>query len=187
VGAARAVVVSGPPAAGKSALGAGVAARLHAALLDQDIVTGPLTRVVAELVGAAPGDLDDPRVREPTRKATYDALAATAAACLAAGTPTVLVAPFTAERGSPAAWQALVNHLGAPAGTLLVWAACPPDELIRRMRARDSPRDQRKLKNVEAYLASPALVPPAVPHVVVDTTRPLDEQVAIVLQGLPER
>lgn len=182
----RAVVVSGPPAAGKSALGAGVAARLHAALLDQDVVTGPLTRVVADLVGAAAGDLDDPRVRAPTRDATYDALIATAAACLAAGAPTVLVAPFTAERADPVAWQALVSRLGAPAGTLLVWAACPPDELIRRMRARDSPRDRRKLGDGVAYLASSALIPPGVPHVAVDTTRPLDEQVAAVLRAGPE-
>lgn len=176
--------MAGPPAAGKSTLGAAVAARLQAALLDQDVLTGPLTRVVAELVGAAPDDLDDPRVRAPTRDATYEALVGTAAACLAAGAPTVLVAPFTVERADATAWRALVNRLGTPEATLLVWVTCPPDELVRRMRARGSARDQRKLSDVRAYLASSAHTPPAVPHLAVDTACPLDEQVAIVLEAL---
>src|SRR4051812_36121902 len=101
--AVRAYVVAGAPAAGKSVLGAALARRIRAALLDQDVLTGPLTDVVAGLVGAPPGDLDDPRVRAATRPATYDALVGTAAGCLGAGVSTVLVAPFTAERADPAA------------------------------------------------------------------------------------
>jgi hypothetical protein len=123
-------------------------------------------------------------VREPTRDATYEALVGTAAACLAAGARTVLVAPFTVERADPTAWRALVNRLGTPNATLLVWATCPPDELIRRMRARGSSRDQRKIGDMPAYLASSVHTPPAVPHIAVDTARPLDEQVAIVLEAL---
>lgn len=177
-----AFVVAGAPASGKSALGAALARRLGAALLDQDVLTGPLTAVVADLVGAAPGDLDDPRVRAATRDATYAALVDTARGCLASGVPTVLVAPFTLERSDPAAWAALVERLGTPAQ--LIWASVPPGELVRRMAARDAVRDRRKLAHVEAFLASRAVSPPAVPHLVVDTTAPLDSQVSVVLDNV---
>src|SRR3954469_10128363 len=112
----HAYVVAGAAAAGKSVLGAAVARHVRAALLDQDVLTGPLTAVVAGLVGAPPGDLDDPRVRAATRTATYQALVATAAGCLGAGVPTVLVAPFTAERADPGAWTWVVDRLGARDG-----------------------------------------------------------------------
>jgi predicted kinase len=180
---AAAIVVAGAPAAGKSLLGAALARRLHAALLDQDVLTGPLTAVVASVLGAAPGDLDDPRVRVATRDATYRALTETARGCLAAGVPTVLVAPFTAERSDPLAWTALVRRLAAPGGVRLVWATCPPDELIRRMKARDAARDRRKLADIDAFLASATVAAPTVRHLTVDTSAPLDDQLVVVLDN----
>jgi predicted kinase len=178
-----AYLVAGAPAAGKSVLGAAIARRLGAALLDQDVLTGPLTGVVAGLVGAGPEDLDDPRVRAATRTATYDALVATAAGCLAAGVPTVLVAPFTAERADPDAWVRLVDRLGAPGGAVLVWATCPPDELRRRMATRGAPRDLRKLADLDRFLASSALAAPVVAHRTVDTTLPVADQ---LVSAIPE-
>jgi predicted kinase len=178
-----AVVVAGAPASGKSVLGAAIARRMRAALLDQDVLTGPLTAVVAGLLGAAPGDLDDPGVRATTRDAAYRALVDTARDCLAAGVPTVVVAPFTAERADPAAWAALVERLAAPGGVRLVWATCPAEELIRRMKAREAARDRRKLADVEAFLASATVAEPAVPHLTVDTSRPFDHQVAVLLDN----
>jgi predicted kinase len=175
---ARAYLVAGAPAAGKSVLGAAIARHLRAALLDQDVLTGPLTGVVARLVGAGPEDLDDPRVRAATRTATYDALVATAAGCLAAGVPTVLVAPFTAERADPAAWARLVSGLRAPGGAVLVWATCPADELRRRMAARGAARDLRKLADFPRFLGAAALDAPVVPHRTVDTTLAVADQVA---------
>jgi predicted kinase len=180
---AQAIVVAGAPAAGKSVLGAALARRLRAALLDQDVLTGPLTAVVASLLGAGPADLDEPRVRSATRHASYQALVDTARGCLAVGAPAVLVAPFTAERSDPAAWAALVGRLAAPGGVRLIWATCPVDELIRRMRARAAARDRRKLADLDAFLASPAVAAPTVPHLTVDTSRPLDRQVAVVLDN----
>jgi predicted kinase len=180
---AAAIVVAGAPAAGKSVLGTALARRLHAALLDQDVLTGPLTAVVAGLLGADPGDLDDPRVRAATRDATYQALVETARGCLAAGVPTVVVAPFTTERSDPAAWAALVDRLAAPGGVRLVWATCPADELVRRMAARQAARDRRKLADVAAFLAYATVAAPAVPHIAVDTTARLDRQLAVVLDN----
>jgi predicted kinase len=177
----QAFVVAGAPASGKSVLGAALARRIQAALLDQDVITGPLTAVVAELVGAVPGDLDDPRVRSVSRRATYDALIHTAHGCLACGVPVVVVAPFTTERSDAAAWADLTGRLAAPGGVILLWTTCPPDELARRMAARGAARDRRKLQDLGAFLASKAVAAPGVPHVAVDTMSPLAEQVATVL------
>ncbi|GAA4710180.1 AAA family ATPase [Phytohabitans rumicis] len=178
---ARAYVVAGAPATGKSTFGAALAHAATAAPLDQDVLTGPLTAVVAGLVGAAPGDLDDPRVRGATRTATYDALLDTATGCLAAGVSVVLVAPFTAERSDPGAWAVLKDRLNAPGGVVLAWTTCPPAEVSRRLAARGAPRDVRKLSDVDGFLRSGALDPPRVPHVVVDTTAPPARQIAAVL------
>ena len=57
-----AVLVGGSPATGKSTLAAALAPRLDAALLDLDVATGPLTRVVSKLAGVH--DLDDPVLAE---------------------------------------------------------------------------------------------------------------------------
>jgi predicted kinase len=184
-GPTRAYVIAGAPGTGKSALGTQLSRRIGAALLDQDVLTGPLTAVVAELIGAEPGDLGDPRVRSATRTATYDALTGTAAGCLAAGVPTVLVAPFTTERSDPAAWAGFVARLRAPGGVLLVWTTCPAHELARRLAARAAPRDQRKLADLDGFLSSGVLAPPAVPHVAIDTTASAAAQLAAVLGRQP--
>jgi predicted kinase len=78
-----AVLVAGPPATGKSTLAAALAPRLGAALLDLDVATGPLTRVVSGLAGVH--DLDDPVLAGLTRDARYDTLLGLADANLRAG------------------------------------------------------------------------------------------------------
>src|SRR5580692_5294569 len=71
---AAAVLIGGPPATGKSTLAAALAPEMGAALLDLDVVTGPLTRVVSGLVGVR--DLEDPVLAGLTRAARYDTLIA---------------------------------------------------------------------------------------------------------------
>jgi predicted kinase len=46
-----AILIGGPPATGKSTLAEALAPRLGAALLDLDVATGPLTRVISGLTG----------------------------------------------------------------------------------------------------------------------------------------
>ena len=178
---ARAYVVAGAPASGKSLLGVELSRRAGAALLDQDVLTGPLTSVVTDLVGAAPGDLDDPRVRSLTRRATYEALVDTARGCLTAGVSVVLVAPFTTERSDPGAWAQFVARLGAPGGVVLIWVTCPAAELAGRLAARNAPRDGRKPADLARFLTSGVLDPPAVPHLAVDTTKSVSGQITSLL------
>jgi predicted kinase len=175
-----AVLIGGPPATGKTTLATALAPRLEAALLDLDVATGPLTRVVAGLAGT--GDLDDPVLAGLTRAARYDTLLDLAEANLRAGRPVVLVAPFSAERARPAAWAAATRRLPAP--STMVWLYLPADELVRRLTQRGLARDEGKIRDPASYLTEVDLEPPAVPHLALDATRPVGELVAAVLSHL---
>jgi predicted kinase len=169
-----AVLVSGPPASGKSTLGRALAAELGGALLDQDVVTGALTEVVGDLVGTR--DLDDPRLTGVSRAARYEALFATAVDNLRLGISVVLVAPFTAERSDPAVWAAARDRLRAAGGEpVLAWLYLPAGELVRRMRFRAAVRDQGKLNDPGAFAAK-VLRAPVVEHVAIDATADLPDQ-----------
>ncbi|SHN43630.1 AAA family ATPase [Cryptosporangium aurantiacum] len=163
----HAVLITGPPGAGKSTLGRRVAAALGAALLDLDVLTGPL-------VGAA--DLDGGALRD----ARYDALVATAADCLAVGTSAVLVAPFTTERSDPDAYRVLVERF-AGAVTTLVWLTAPADVLAARVAARGASRDAGKHPG---FFGPELLRAPVVPHVPVDATATPANQLVTVLASL---
>jgi predicted kinase len=177
-----ALLITGPPASGKSTLAGVVAARLHAALLDQDVVTGALTAVVGDLVGTH--DLDDPTLANLTRGARYEALLATAVHNLSVGTPVVLVAPFSAERGDPRAWNTVRDRLREAGGRpVLVWLRLPADELVRRLRSRRAARDRGKLADLDAFVAR-TTVAPVVEHVVVDGTAVLEQQVEDIFSAL---
>jgi predicted kinase len=175
-----AVLIGGPPATGKSTLALALAPRLDAALLDLDVATGPLTRVVSELAGLH--DLDDPVLAGLTRDARYDTLLDLAEANLAAGRPVVLVAPFSTERSLPAAWAATTRRI--PAKATMVWLSLPPGELIRRLTQRALARDEHKIRDPASYLTGLDLEPPAIPHLALDASKPTDALVASVLAHL---
>jgi predicted kinase len=181
-----AVLISGAPASGKSTLSRLVARELRAAVIGQDVATGPLVRVVQQLVGV--DDLDDPRLAGLTRGPRYQVVLDLAVDNLAAGMPVVLVAPFTAERIDPAAWSATHDRLAAAGGApLLVWLRLEPGEVLRRLRQRGAERDAAKLVDEAAYRArlTTACEPPVVPHLALDATRPPDVLARAVLDAIP--
>jgi predicted kinase len=181
-----AVLLSGPPASGKSALSHFIARELRAAVIGQDVATGPLVSVVQRLVGI--DDLDDPRLAGLTRGPRYRVVLDLAVDNLAAGTPVVLVAPFTAERSDPAAWSATHDRLAAAGGApLLVWLRLEPAEVVRRLRERGAARDAAKLADEANYLArlSSACAAPVVPHLALDATQPSEVLARAVLEALP--
>jgi predicted kinase len=161
----RAVLVCGAPGSGKSTVGALVARRLRAALLDLDTATASLTAVIAAKHGT--DDLDDADLARATRAARYEALSALAEDNLAVGTSAVLVAPFTTERRDPDAWQRLESRMArAGGGTSMVWLRISADEVLRRVGQRGAARDVAKLRG--DWPAGLDLGPPAVPHLEVD-------------------
>ncbi len=175
-----AVLIGGPPATGKSTLAAALAPRLGAAILDLDVATGPLTRVVSDLIGVP--DLDDPVLAGLTRDARYGTLLGLADANLRAGQPVVLVAPFSAERARPSAWAATAHRIGAD--PTMVWLHLPPAELIQRLTLRSLARDDSKIRDPAAFLAGLDLGPPAVPHLALDATQPIGTLVRSILDHL---
>ena len=175
-----AVLIGGPPATGKSTLATALAPRLDAALLDLDVATGPLTRVVSELAGVH--DLDDPVLAGLTREARYDTLLGLAAANVGAGRPVVLVAPFSLERSRVSAWHATAARIPAPA--TMVWLRLASAELIRRLTVRGLARDEGKLRDPASYLTGLDLEPPAIPHLALDASQPIEALVRSVLEHL---
>ena len=175
-----AVLIAGPPATGKSTLAEALAPRLGAALLDLDVATAPLTRVISGLTGVH--DLDDPALAGLTRAARYDTLLGLAAANLRAGRPVVLVAPFSTERAQPSAWVTTTRRLAAE--PTLVWLHLPPDELVRRLTRRAEARDENKIRDPASFLTALDLAPPAVPHLPLDATQPTPAQLQAVLAHL---
>jgi predicted kinase len=159
------VVVTGAPATGKSTLGRLLARRLQAALIDQDVATGPLVAVIQQLVGL--DDLDDERLAGLTRTARYEVMTALAIDNLTAGRPVVLVAPYTAERADDQAWTRLAARFADAGGSpLLVWLSLEPDEIVRRLQARGAVRDREKLTDASTYRAKLAqrATAPVGPH-----------------------
>jgi hypothetical protein len=158
-----AVLVGGSPATGKSTLAAALAPRLDAALLDLDVATGPLTRVVSSLAGVP--DLDDPVL-----------------AGLTTGRPARRLAPFSAERAQPSAWAATARRIDAD--LVMVWLHLPPEELIRRLTRRALARDENKIRDPASFLTGLDLAPPAVPHLALDAREPTAVLVRAVLDHL---
>jgi predicted kinase len=174
-----AVLISGPPATGKSTLAAALAPRLGAAVIDLDVATGPLTTVVSNLIGVA--DLGNGELARLTRGPRYETLFALAEENLRAGMSVVLVAPFTVERSADG-WNAVVGRLQAHAAAIaLVWLHLPPDRLVDRLKQRDAARDTDKVKNPAAFLAALDRDPPAAPHLALDATRPVADLVDSVV------
>ncbi len=175
-----AILIGGPPATGKSTLATALAPHLAAAVLDLDVATGPLTRVVSELVGVH--DLDDPVLAGLTRDARYDTLLGLADANLRAGRPVVLVAPFSTERAQPSAWAATTRRIAAD--PTMVWLHLPPEELIRRLTRRALARDKSKIRDPASFLTGLDLGPPAIPHLPLDASKPTATLVQAVLTHL---
>jgi predicted kinase len=173
------LMVCGAPASGKSTLAREVATRRRAVLLDLDVLTAPLTGVVAALLGVS--DLDSARLAEHSRSARYETLQAAAVDNVRLGQSAVLVAPFSRERRDPDAWSRFTEPLVAAGGApRLAWLRIPGVVLLDRMAARGAERDRGKLAEGPAYLSRADLTPPSLPHIAVDALTPISEQLTAV-------
>lgn len=149
-GTRRLLCVGGAPGAGKTTVGALVAAAMGAAVVDLDSVTTALVEAVAAGLGESP-DLDAPRYAA-LREARYACLEAVARDCLRAGVDVVAVAPFTREAADAGAWRDRGRALGAGSVTL-VWLDLDPVVAAGRAAARGLTRDRAKAGRAEETVA----------------------------------
>ena len=179
-GGPLALVVTGPPGVGKTTTGRQLARVLGAALLDLDTMTNPLVDVIVRLSGAT-GEYGDPALAATVRGPRYEALLSAAVDCLSAGTPVVLIAPFTAERSDAEAWRALAERLRAASGNPhLVWLQADRELIAERMRRRGAARDAGQLAHLDQGGALPDMAAPEVPHIAVDARLDPEAQAAAV-------
>jgi predicted kinase len=178
-----ALVVAGPPASGKSTVGALLARTLGATLIDQDVATGPLLSVIGSLVNVE--DIDEPRLATLTRAARYETITGMAEDNLRVGNTVLLVAPFTAERKNHPAWEELCHRLQRAGGgaVTMVWLYLSREELLRRLRTRGADRDAGKLRGEQRFIDQLDLGPPVGPHIPIHAVGSVDEIVrSIVMQ-----
>jgi predicted kinase len=135
------VCVGGAPGAGKTTVGALVAAAAGLCLVDLDSVTTPLVEAFAASLGTV-ADLDAPQFAA-LRAARYACLGEVVADNLRAGRGVVAVAPFSSEAADAVAWRADALARGA-ARAVLVWLDVDPGEAAARAAARGLPRDLAK-------------------------------------------
>jgi predicted kinase len=178
-----AVLITGPPASGKSTVGTSLARTLGATLIDQDVATGPLVRVIGSLVKV--DDIDDPRLATLTRADRYETITHLAEDNLRVGNTVLLVAPFTEERENLHAWEELIHRLERAAGgaVTMIWLYLSREELLQRMRARGAQRDEAKLNKEQQFIDQLNLKPPIGPHIPIHAVGSVEEIVrSIVVQ-----
>lgn len=169
------LAVAGPPGAGKTTLGAALAAVLRLPLLDLDELTNPLLDALAPHLPGPPRHWNDAAWRPVVRPARYRVLCAAATAQVAAGSGAVLVAPFTAELTGGVEWRRLCAAV-APLTPVVCRLDAPPELLAARLLDRGADRD--------AHVTASSPEPPGVPFLPVDATLPTTDQVALVLSHL---
>jgi predicted kinase len=178
-----AILVAGPPASGKSTVGAALAKSLGATLIDQDVATGQLLSVIESLVNV--DDIDDPQLATLTRPARYETVIRLAEDNLRLENTVLLVAPFTAERKNLPAWQELCHRLRRAGGgaVAMVWLYLSREELLHRLRVRGADRDAAKLRSEQRFIDQLELGPPVGPHIPVHAVGSVDAIVhSIVMQ-----
>ena len=180
---AAAILITGPPASGKSLVGTALARTLGATLIDLDVATEPLVSVIRSLVNV--DDIDDPRLATLTRAERYETITRLTEDNLRLGNTVLLVAPFTEERKNLRAWEARADRLHRAAGgtVIMIWLYLSREELLQRMRARGALRDEPKLRGEQRFIDQLDLGPPVGPHIPIHAVGSVDQVVrSIVMQ-----
>jgi sugar-phosphatase len=168
------IVVAGPAGSGKSTLGLQLARLLRVPFLDLDTLTNPLLDQLTQAVLDG-RHWNHPELRDIIRPARYAALLAAVADQVRAHSGAVVVAPFTLELKGGPEWDRLVSASGGPPH--VVWLRAAGELLAERRGVRGVDRD--------AYIVDASGgAAPSVPHLAVDASLSIAQQLAAVSRSL---
>ena len=167
------VLAGGYAGSGKTEFGRIFVRQTGWGMFDKDTTTRAVVEAALVALGQAPSDRESATYLNIIRPAEYRALMDAMTENVSSGASVVLTAPFIREM-SDRAWldetKARCDELGAQLN--VVWVACDADSMHSYIQHRDARRDDWKLANWDAYLASINLnFRPDFPHVVVDNSR----------------
>ena len=149
----RLILVTSPPASGKTYVSRKLAERLdHVVYLDKDSLI-PLSKKVFEVAGEEYNRSSDFFERY-IRDAEYEAIVAIAMEALDYADIVLINAPFSKEVRNKQYMESLRSTLAEKEGALsVIWVKTDIDVVKQRMKERNSDRDKWKLENWDAYIA----------------------------------
>lgn len=148
----RLILVSSPPACGKTFISKQLAKNLrHVVYLDKDTLI-PLSRQIFR-VAKKPYDRSSDFFEEQVRDYEYEVILDLGMEALSYSDTVLINAPFTREIRDPAYIAALKNKLASVGATLtVIWVVTTPEVCRARMLRRNSDRDTSKIRNWDEYI-----------------------------------
>ncbi len=147
------IIVSAPPASGKTYVSMKLAETLaHVTYLDKDSLV-PLSNVAYKVAGL-PIDREGEFFQKNIRDVEYDVILEMAFTALNYEDIVLINAPFTRELHHPEYIEQLRNKLKEQynAHLVIVWVVCDIETVRARMISRNSDRDVFKIKNFDAWV-----------------------------------
>lgn len=146
------ILVSAPPASGKTFVSIRIARALkHVVYLDKDDML-PLSNAIYK-VANEPNDRSGDFYYANVRQPEYDAILSMGLSALKYDDIVLINAPFGKEIRDLAWVENMRKKLRAEynARLVIVWVVCDIENVKRRMIRRNSPRDESKLKDWDAW------------------------------------
>ena len=147
------IIVSAPPASGKTYVSMKLAETLkHVVYLDKDSLV-PLSNVAYQVAGL-PAAREGEFFQHYLRDVEYNVILDMAFQALKYDDLVLINAPFTKEIHTPYFIVSLREKLEHDynARLVIVWVTCDMESVHQRMIERNSPRDVFKLKNFDAWV-----------------------------------
>lgn len=151
--AKKLILVTSPPACGKTYVSKALASRLeHVVYLDKDTLIVLSKRIFS--VAGQPYDRSSQFFEDHIRNYEYDCVVALALEALDYDDIVLINAPFTREIRNMNYIRRLKKQLAEKNATLVViWVETSPEIVHKRMKKRNSDRDTWKLAHWDEYIA----------------------------------